>query len=78
MTMTAEPWLNQLTIGAVLAHTASRFPDRDALIFTQTNTRMTYREFHAAVQATAKGLLALGIKPGEHVGIWATNLPEWV
>jgi fatty-acyl-CoA synthase len=67
-----------LTIGQMLAKTARKFAMREALVFSQSNVRMKYSEFADAVSAVAKGLLALGIKPGEHVGIWATNLPEWV
>jgi fatty-acyl-CoA synthase len=74
----SSPWLDGLTIGAVLGETARRFPGRDAIVFPQSNTRMNYAGFHAAVRSVAKGLLALGIKPGEHVGVWATNIPEWV
>jgi fatty-acyl-CoA synthase len=72
------PWLYDLTIGQVLAETARKFPMREALVFSQSSVRMKYTEFAGAVNGVAKGLLALGIKPGEHVGIWATNLPEWV
>jgi len=72
------PWLDGLTIGAVLSETARRFPERDAIIFPQSNTRMNYAEFYTAVRDVAKGLLALGIKPGEHIGVWATNIPQWV
>jgi len=72
------PWLYDLTIGQVLAETARKFPMREALVFSQNNMRMTYTEFAGAVSGVAKGLLALGIKPGEHAAIWATNLPEWV
>jgi fatty-acyl-CoA synthase len=72
------PWLDGLTIGQVLAETARKFPMREALVFSQSSVRMNYTEFAGAVRGVAKGLLALGIKPGEHVGIWATNLPEWV
>jgi fatty-acyl-CoA synthase len=67
-----------LTIGQMLAETARKFAMREALMFSQSNVRMKYSEFADAVSAVAKGLLALGINPGEHVGIWATNLPEWV
>jgi fatty-acyl-CoA synthase len=73
-----SPWLDAMTIGQVLAETARKFPTRDALVFSQSGVRMNYAEFAGAVRGVAKGLLALGIKPGEHVGIWATNLPEWV
>ena len=72
------PWLDGLTIGQVLAETALKFPMREALVFSQSSVRMNYTEFAGAVRGVAKGLLALDIKPGEHVGIWATNLPEWV
>jgi len=72
------PWLEGLTIGQVLTETARRFPLREALVFAQSNARMNYTAFAGAVRDVAKGLLALGIKPGEHVGIWATNLSEWV
>ena len=76
--MISQPWLDGLTIGAVLSETARRFPKREAIVFPQNKLCMNYTEFYAAVQNVAKGLLALGIKPGEHVGIWATNIPEWV
>jgi len=75
---TSPPWLDGLTIGAVLSETAKKFPSRDAIIFPESNVRMNYGEFNAAVQQVAKGLLALGIKPGEHIGIWATNIPQWM
>lgn len=74
----SPPWLDGLTIGAVLDETARRFPERDAIVFPQSNVSMTYKEFHAAVRDVSKGLLALGIKPGEHIGVWSTNIPQWV
>src|SRR5262245_57859125 len=72
------PWVDGLTIGQVLAATAGKYPDREALIFPQLNRRWTWRQFAADVDAAARGLLALGIKTGEHVALWATNVPEWV
>jgi fatty-acyl-CoA synthase len=71
------PWVDGLTIGQVLAETSGEFPEREALVFRQDQRRLNYAEFAAEVRDVAKGLLALGIEPGEHVGIWATNLPEW-
>src|SRR6185436_15228457 len=50
----------------------------DALVFPQSGVRMTYGQFELATRAAAKGLLAMGLKPGEHVGIWSTNIPEWI
>jgi len=72
------PWVDGLTIGAALAENAKRFGDREAMVFPESNTRLTYAQFYAAVNDTAKGLLALGIKSGEHIGIWSTNIPQWM
>jgi fatty-acyl-CoA synthase len=66
------------TIGANLARTVARFPDREALVDVPTGRHWTYREFAAEVERVARALLALGVDKGERVGIWAPNLPEWV
>jgi fatty-acyl-CoA synthase len=72
------PWVDGLTIGQVLAETARRHADREALVFPQLGRRWTWRQFAADVDAAARGLLAVGIQTGEHVALWATNVPEWV
>ncbi|HZD71060.1 MAG TPA: AMP-binding protein [Actinomycetes bacterium] len=66
------------TIGENLDRTVARCPDRDALISVHQGVHQTYAEFHAAVEEVARGLLALGIEPGERVGIWSPNNAEWV
>ena len=66
------------TIGQNLDRTAARVPDNDALVSVHQGVRMTYAQFHAAVEEVARGLLALGIEPGERVGIWSPNNAEWV
>lgn len=76
--MQDKPWIDGITIGEALSQTAKRFADRDALVFPQQNFRLSYKQFNEAVNATSRGLLAMGVKPGEHVGIWATNLPQWL
>ncbi|WP_154787302.1 AMP-binding protein [Nocardia aurantiaca] len=65
------------TIGANLDRTAAAHPDREALVDYTTDTRWTYREFNAEVNALALGLLAAGISKGDRVGIWAPNCPQW-
>lgn len=75
---TAGIWVDGLTISAALRRTAERHGDHDALVFPQFGLRMSYREFDRAVDDAARGLLALGIVPGEHVALWATNVPQWV
>jgi fatty-acyl-CoA synthase len=66
------------TIGENLDRTVARFPDRDALVSVHQGIRQTYAEFHAAAEEVARGLLALGIEPGDRVGIWSPNNAEWV
>jgi fatty-acyl-CoA synthase len=73
-----SPWVDGLTFADVLEKTAADHAAADALVFPQLGYRRTYAQFHADVHSCARGLLALGIQPGEHIGIWATNLPQWV
>jgi len=74
----AAPWVDGLTIGQILGETSRRHADREALVFPQLGKRWTWAEFRRDVLATARSLLALDIKKGEHVAVWATNVPEWV
>jgi fatty-acyl-CoA synthase len=66
------------TIGENLDRTVARVPDRDALVSVHQGVCLTYAQFHAAVEEVARGLLALGVEPGERVGIWSPNNAEWV
>ena len=66
------------TIGEVIRDTASRYPENPALISPQFAIRQNYAELYAACRKTAKGLLALGIKKGDHISVWTTNIPEWI
>ena len=68
----------RVTIGGLLDSQAELFADRDALVHVEAGTRFTYRELKDECDRVARGLMALGIKKGQHVGIWATNYPEWV
>ncbi len=78
MSAAERPWIDGLTFAQALAQTVTRFGDHDALVFPQFDYRRDYRAFAAEVREAARALLALGVQPGEHVGIWATNLPAWV
>jgi len=66
------------TVGGLLERIARQFPDRDALVYPDRGLRYTYREFDVETDRVARGLLRLGIRKGEHLAIWATNVPEWV
>jgi fatty-acyl-CoA synthase len=65
------------TLSQVLRDKAHEAPDRDFLVYADRNLRFTYSEFDKRVDNLAKGFLALGLKRGDHVGIWATNVPDW-
>ena len=67
-----------LTLGEILAQTAARFPDREALIVRHQNVRLTWREFDEAVTRVARGLAGLDLQPQDRVGIWSTNCVEWI
>ena len=66
------------TIGAHFDKAAERWSERDALVVRQQNVRWSYGELKAKVDAFAAGLLALGLSPGDRVGIWSPNNAEWV
>jgi fatty-acyl-CoA synthase len=72
------PWLEGLTFPQVLAATTTRHGQRDAVVFPRLDYRRTYTAFRREVRECAAALLALGVQRGEHVGIWATNWPQWV
>ncbi|OOY06010.1 AMP-binding protein [Thioclava sp. F28-4] len=66
------------TIPAVLKRSAARWPDREAAIFTSEGIRWTWAEFAARVDRLAAGLLALGLRHGDRLGIWSPNRSEWL
>jgi fatty-acyl-CoA synthase len=72
------PPLMDLCIGEILDQAAARYPDSPALILRQENLRFNWTELQAEVERTARGLMALGFAKGDRVGIWATNVSQWV
>ncbi len=65
------------TIGQHFDRTVAKWPDREALIVRQQNIRYTWRQLAEQVDAFAAGLVALGLEPGERIGIWSPNNAEW-
>jgi len=69
-------WYAKQTIGSLPERAARQWGPREALAFQ--GRRWTFAEIDARVDALAKGLLALGINPGDKVALWMVNRPEWV
>src|SRR5262245_6549148 len=74
----ASPWVSDLTIGAVLKRTIEANASRDALVFPSMGLRLSWCELGHRVEQVARALIGLGVGPGELVGIWSMNVPEWV
>jgi fatty-acyl-CoA synthase len=69
--------LIDLTFPQVLDRMVDEFPDQYAFRYTTLDYTRTYSEFRDDVDTFARSLIALGVKPGDHVAIWATNVPQW-
>jgi fatty-acyl-CoA synthase len=72
----ATPLIGE-TIGVHFDRIVDRFAGHDALVVRHQQIRWSWRELQARVAAFAAGLLALGLEPGERVGIWSPNNAEW-
>jgi len=73
----AEPALLEYTIGEALLRAAAQWPGQEALVSVHQGIRWTYEQFSNEVDRLAAGFLALGLKPGDRVGVWAPNCAEW-
>ncbi|XP_070552711.1 medium-chain acyl-CoA ligase ACSF2, mitochondrial-like [Ptychodera flava] len=76
-TASNEPLIGQ-TVGKIIDRTTEKCPDRTAVVFPQQVIRKTYEEFRQEIDRLAAGLLAIGIKRGDRVGMWSPNRFEWV
>lgn len=70
--------LSNRTVGQWLEHWATVTPNREYLVYSDRNLRFTWLEFNLRVDKMAKALLSMGVSKGDHVGIWATNVPDWL
>jgi fatty-acyl-CoA synthase len=71
------PFTND-TVGVFFEKAVINDPDREFLVYPDRDLRFTYKEFDERVNMLAKGLIEIGIGKGDHVGIWATNVPDWL
>lgn len=77
------PWHNlpvtrNYTLGQLLDQTIARCGENDALVYPDRDFRLTWYQFGEEVDRLARGLMALGVKKGEKIALWATNVPQWI
>lgn len=66
------------TLGDWLEYWAKETPDRDYIVYSDRGVHFTWSEFNTRVDNMAKGLAAIGVEHGTHVGLWAQNVPDWL
>ena len=75
---TSDAPLIHRSVGGVLVDAAARWPDRTALVVRHQGVRLDYRGLLERADRLARGFLALGLVPGDRVGIWSPNNLEWI
>ena len=66
------------TLGGMLEKWARETPDTDFMVYPDRGLRFSYAEFNERANDLAKGLIEVGVKKGDKVGIWANNVPDWL
>ena len=66
------------TVPQLLEENAKNYASQDAMVYVDRNMRLSHAELNEKANRVARALLALGIKKGDHVAVWATNYPEWL
>src|SRR5262245_31313819 len=69
-------WFERVTLGSLPARAAARWGAREALCFQ--DRRQSFADLDAGVDRAARGLIALGVAPGDKVAVWMLNRPEWI
>lgn len=73
------------TVGDLLDRRAAEIPNKEAIVYScypefggLLDIRWSYAGYRARANAVAQGLMALGLEKGDHLAVWAANLPEWL
>ena len=73
-----EPFLTTGRIGDALREAAACWPNVEALVSVEQGVRLTWSELDTAVDNFAVGLISMGLRSGDRMGLWAVNSAEWV
>lgn len=73
----STPLLND-TLGGALDKAAECWPEREAVVVRDQGVRLNFSDLRSEVDQLAAGLIALGLNPGDRVGLWSPNRIEWV
>ncbi|HEX6229447.1 MAG TPA: AMP-binding protein, partial [Solirubrobacterales bacterium] len=77
------PALHDLTVGDLLDDAADSWPDQEAIVFSSYEdmgiaARWSYAELRERAGRAGRAMIASGIEAGDRIGIWATNVPQWL
>jgi fatty-acyl-CoA synthase len=72
------PLHSEQTIGDYFQAQVAIDPNHEFIIYPDRQLRWSYADFDQRTDNLAKGLLAIGMKPGDHLGVWARNIPDWL
>ena len=72
------PLHSEKTIGRYFRDQVAADPDHEFVVYPDRMLRWTYKDFDERTDNLARGLLAIGLRPGDHLGVWARNIPDWL
>lgn len=68
----------ELTLSQLLREKTKENPEQEFMIYADRDLRFSYAQFNKRVDDMACGLYSIGVRKGDNVGIWATNVPDWL
>ncbi len=68
----------EITLSKLLREKTNENPDKEFMVYADRDLRFSYAQFDKRVDDLACGLYAIGVRKGDNVGIWATNVPDWL
>jgi len=74
----SEKLFTEKTIADFYADLVKSQPDHPFIMYPDRGLVWSYKDFDERTDNMAKGLLAIGVTKGSHVGVWARNVPEWL